>query len=214
VGLPPHTRLLTMAARRTLRPLGLCQRGRSRLWLDDQGWWLVVVEFQPSSWSKGSYLNVGAMWLWYEKDYFSFDDGHRVEDFAPFEDEAQFFPIAEGLARRAAQEVMRYRALYPSVHAAAQHLAAKHPKSFWGLPRCGGMWSFWQCGRCRGFFAEIAGTDDRRDWAQAAASLADAYASTLEDLITFRRRFKEVVSRARRLLRLEELADIKLGEEG
>jgi hypothetical protein len=43
-----------------LTPLGLTQRGRSRLWLDDHGWWLIVVEFQPSAWSRGSHLNVSA----------------------------------------------------------------------------------------------------------------------------------------------------------
>src|SRR5256885_11111558 len=56
----PHSKLITAAAREILRPLGLFQKGRSRVWLDDQGWWLGVVEFQPSDWSKGSYLNVGA----------------------------------------------------------------------------------------------------------------------------------------------------------
>src|SRR5436309_1568598 len=79
VAQPPHTKLLTAAARSVLRPLGLQQRGRSRLWLDDHGWWVVVVEFQPSGWSIGSYLNVGAMWLWFEKDYISFDYGSRIE---------------------------------------------------------------------------------------------------------------------------------------
>ncbi len=105
---PPHTQLLTAAARCILRPLRLQQRGRSRLWLGDHGWW-VVVEFQPSGSSKGSYLNVGAMWLWFEKDYFSFDYGSRVEDFAPYEDEAQFAPLAGNLAHRAAGEVVRLR---------------------------------------------------------------------------------------------------------
>ena len=30
-----------------MRPLGLVQEGRSRTWLDDQAWWLGIVEFQP-----------------------------------------------------------------------------------------------------------------------------------------------------------------------
>ncbi len=47
---PEHTRLLTAAARSILRPLGCVQKGRSRTWLDDQDWWVGVVEFQPSAW--------------------------------------------------------------------------------------------------------------------------------------------------------------------
>lgn len=57
-----HNKILNAAAREVLRPLGFRQRGRSRMWFEDRGWWLVLVEFQPSQWSRGSYLNVGPMW--------------------------------------------------------------------------------------------------------------------------------------------------------
>jgi hypothetical protein len=30
------------------------QKGRSRIWLDDHGWWIAVVEFQPSDWARRS----------------------------------------------------------------------------------------------------------------------------------------------------------------
>ena len=99
----PHSRLITAAAREVLRPLGLFQKGRSRTWLDDRGWWLGVVEFQPSSFSKGSYLNVGAMWLWHRTiKHIQFDVGHRVADvgYVEFESEAQFAPEAEKFAAR------------------------------------------------------------------------------------------------------------------
>ncbi|MDG5809477.1 hypothetical protein P9869_44140 [Streptomyces ossamyceticus] len=43
----PVLRIITSAARESLKPLGLAQRGRSRLWIDDHGWWLGVVEFTP-----------------------------------------------------------------------------------------------------------------------------------------------------------------------
>jgi hypothetical protein len=210
---PPHTQLLTAAARRILRPLGLQQRGRSRLWLDDRGWWVVVVEFQPSSWSKGSYLNVGAMWLWFEKDYFSFDcnSDYRVEKFAPYEDEAQFAPLAENLALRAAEEVARLRLLFPSVQAAARKLAAKSPKGFWDSFHAGVA-----CGlagekaQARRFFGEVADTDDEHDWAQAAAALAREYSLAIQALSEFRLRIEAVIRRARELLRLPAVADVEL----
>jgi hypothetical protein len=204
--------LLTEAARRHLRPLGLQQRGRSRLWLGDHGWWLAVVEFQPSSWGKGSYLNVAAMWLWVEKEYVSFDYGSRVEDFARFEDEAQFAPLAEGLARRAADEVGRLRTLFPSVHSAAEHLAAESPRGFWDTFHAGvASGLVGDPTRARGYFDEVAGTDDRQDWAQAAASLAREYSLAVGDLPGFRRRIEEVIRRARGLLRLPGLAGTVLG---
>lgn len=210
---PLHTRLVTTAARQFLRPLGVRQRGRSRTWLDDHGWWLVVIEFQPSSWSKGSYLNVGAMWLWYEKDFFSFDDGYRVEGFTPFQDEAQFSHFAEGLAKRAAEEVQRYRSRYPSVHAAAQHLAV-NSHGFWSSFHAGVACGLsGQPAAARRFFEAVASTDDDSEWVQAAASLAREYCGDLEDPARFQHRIKEVVLRTRRLLRLEERADISFCEE-
>src|SRR5690242_5082457 len=33
------TKAVGRAAREVLRPLGLVQKGRSRTWLDDHGWW-------------------------------------------------------------------------------------------------------------------------------------------------------------------------------
>ena len=95
--------------------MGLFQKGRSRTWLDDHGWWVCVVEFQPSGWSRGSYLNVGCMWLWCEKGYLSFDEGSRVESFSKFQDHEQFENEALRLAVRAAEEVERYRLLFPTV---------------------------------------------------------------------------------------------------
>lgn len=59
----PASRLVTAAGRDVLRPDGLLQKGRPRAWIDDRRWWLGLVEFQPSSWSQDSYLNVGVMWL-------------------------------------------------------------------------------------------------------------------------------------------------------
>jgi hypothetical protein len=126
-----HSRILTQAARTVLTPLGVCQRGRSRIWLDDHGWWLGVVEFQPSGWAKGAYLNVGAMWLWRSSDSLSFDYGHRVESFREFRDPERFESAAGELAERAAQEVQHLRERFASVESVAKALAAGPQESEW-----------------------------------------------------------------------------------
>ena len=54
-----HNRVIDAEARQALKPLGLYRKGKSRVWYDDHGWWLIQVEFQPSAWFRGSYLNVG-----------------------------------------------------------------------------------------------------------------------------------------------------------
>jgi hypothetical protein len=101
----PHDRLIKEAAKRHLAPIGGIQKGRSRIWLVDCGWFAAIVEFQPSSWGQGSYLNVGAHFLWRAANDISFDFGYRKEGFVEFVDEEQFAPEAESLARRAADEV-------------------------------------------------------------------------------------------------------------
>jgi hypothetical protein len=68
-----HNKLIAEVAKQTLLPFGLKRKGKSRLYYDDNGWWCTIIEFQPSSFSKGSYLNVGVSWLLHEKDYWSFD---------------------------------------------------------------------------------------------------------------------------------------------
>ncbi len=124
---PEHTRLLTAAARTVLRPLGCVQKGRSRTWLDDQGWWVGVIEFQPSAWSRGSYLNVGACWLWEEKDFLSFDAGYRVAPFQPFTNTAEFTSAAQALAEQAAAEVLALRDRFPSPEQ-VRALMSRHPR--------------------------------------------------------------------------------------
>jgi hypothetical protein len=127
----PHSKLIIAAARDVLRPLGVCQKGRSRTWLDDRGWWLGVVEFQPSSYSRGTYLNVGVNWLWNVKDYLSFDYGHRVNfDFAgtrggqyiEYESDEQFEPLARKLAMLAADQLRHYRDLFETIRSTADEL--------------------------------------------------------------------------------------------
>src|SRR5689334_1392764 len=59
-----HNAEIAAAAKAVLAPMGFRRKGRSRIWLDDHGWWVGVVEFQPSGWSRGSYLNVAASYLW------------------------------------------------------------------------------------------------------------------------------------------------------
>jgi hypothetical protein len=98
-----HEAILQRVMREAFRPHGLLQKGRSRVWFGDRGWWVTVVELQPSGWSKGSYLNVGAMWLVYPQQHVTFHDGYRRggNEFLEFKDAAQFETGARGLCASA-----------------------------------------------------------------------------------------------------------------
>jgi hypothetical protein len=102
-----HGRIIAAAAKAALLPIG-CQRiGRSRCWISDQRCWVITVEFQPSAWAKGSYLNVTPHWLWLR--YGAKDHHPRPADFIPFETAEQFEPLIKNMATIAARAVFDMR---------------------------------------------------------------------------------------------------------
>jgi hypothetical protein len=105
----PHDRILSEAAKVALEPVGFRRKGKSRLWIADHRWWLSVVEFQPSAWSKGAYLNVAAHWLWSDFEHVSFDFGGRVHEFVEYKDDIQFARDAAQLVDRAVAEAHQLR---------------------------------------------------------------------------------------------------------
>jgi hypothetical protein len=119
-----HGRIIAAQARLALAPIGFQQRGRSRVWLADHGYWLGVIEFQPSGFSKGSYCNVGVHWLWGLTPAVIFDfDAHRVGSFASFNDPEAFAENVAGMAHAAAQSAKRHREMFSSLPATAAILA-------------------------------------------------------------------------------------------
>jgi hypothetical protein len=110
-----HNKLVTVAAKKALAPLGLRQQRKSRIWYDDHGWWAVVVEFQPSSWDRGTYLNVGLSWMLYEEDHWSFNIGHREEGFRSATGGGQFETAMAEVAAHAARLVHEYRERFCSL---------------------------------------------------------------------------------------------------
>jgi hypothetical protein len=126
-------RLIAAAARAALLPLGCKRVGRSRTWISDQRYWLIVIEFQPSSWQKGSYLNVGAMWLWRARKGHAFNAGHRLADFVPFCSPEQFAPVAADLATQAAREVQRLREQFKTLPDIYQYLVDHTSEENWQI---------------------------------------------------------------------------------
>ncbi len=75
-----HTRIIATAAKAVLQAHGFTRKGRSRVWFADRGFWLSVIEFQPSAWSRGSYLNVAVHWLWGQARGVRASKAYRTDD--------------------------------------------------------------------------------------------------------------------------------------
>jgi hypothetical protein len=110
------SKIIAQAASSALLPLGLRRRGRSRIWIDDHGWWLINVDFQPSGFEKGCYLNVGHQHLWVRRNHLVFGDFERPlggSSFVKFGgDEREFALVVEKVAMVAANAVERRRAAH------------------------------------------------------------------------------------------------------
>lgn len=201
-----HDKIIATAAKRALQPLGFVRKGRSRTWLADHGWWLTVVEFQPSGWSKGSYLNVGAHWLWSESGHLSFDFDYRVGAFEPYETDAQFTQAAETLADQAAQRARKLAQKFPDVCAAAAVLEGELA----GLgPAQQGSWPGLHAGIAAGL-AGRAGDAVRLLGAitgQRVKPQAGLLMEQAGDSAGFRRAIEVSIARQREALRLPALTD-------
>lgn len=122
----PHNRIINAIARTKLRPLGLQQKGRSRFWYDDRRWHGIAVEFQASSFSRMSYLNVGVSWFWSLNEHWTFDLGHRENPSAEFHEEAQFRRDFGMLVDEAIDAIHRYRDSCATCHAAYEFTSVMH----------------------------------------------------------------------------------------
>ena len=128
IGTAEVGKIIASVAKQVLAPLGVRRKGRSRTWLDDHGWWLGIVEFQPSNWGAGSYLNVGLMFLWQPVDHLAFEVGYRLDEFSPADDEASFQRAIHAKAEKAKDELMSLRRRFASPSDVTTHYATSSKK--------------------------------------------------------------------------------------
>lgn len=112
-----HSKIIKQVCKEILIPLGIFQKGTSRLYLDDNDYFFTVVEFQPSNWDRGTYLNIGLTFLWdYNQSdvlYFEFSrqPAARYGKFVEYKNETQFKKEIINLANIAKEEILFYRKL-------------------------------------------------------------------------------------------------------
>lgn len=207
-----HDKIIADAGKAALGPLGFTRKGRSRTWLADHEWWVVVVEFQPSGWSKGSYLNVAAHWLWSGMGSLSFDFGGRIAEHVEFLTEAQFTPAAAELARSAAIEAQRLADTFQSLSQAAQVLL-EQARTDSGQPHLHPGWSDYNAGvaaalvgrlgDAMGLFTRIL--DSPMPPGSVLHPAAERMTQLLSDPIKLREEVASLIERQREALRLRPL---------
>ena len=120
-----------------LLPLGIFQKGVSRIYIDDNGYFFTVIEFQPSGFAKGTYLNIALHFLWNERDSISFDFPFgadiRIKNFVAYHNDEQFAREVTKYIQAAAEQVLFYRKLQDI--ATAKSYVKKWLRKYKGNPR-------------------------------------------------------------------------------
>lgn len=117
---------IATVAEPTLGALGLVRRGRSRTWIDDHGWWLVNVEFQPSQRGNGCYPTVGTQHLWVVRDHLTLENMERPlgpSTFVTHSTEDPFLDAMQPAVAAAAEAVLRRRTAHSTGKQALEGLA-------------------------------------------------------------------------------------------
>ena len=113
----PHNKIIKTTVKKFLEPENLFQIGSSRCWLDDQGYYMILVEFASSGYSKGARLNAGVSFLWESteslNESLSYNYGCQVRTGVGYveykNDDEAFQNGIEKLAKKALEKVDEYR---------------------------------------------------------------------------------------------------------
>ena len=212
MALENHSRLIRDAARTALSPLGFQQKGRSRVWFADRGYWALVIEFQLSGFSKGSYLNICASWLWHP-DGLPLNYFRRAGGFIAFETAEQFKLGTERLAGLAAVEMAGLDRKFESLDAVAVYLKEqasdeqirKNPWTLYDAAIVAGLTGDKEFGlKC---FSELIARRANVDWMREMQAEATTLAKLLAEGGAFHPAIRKKVAAKRAVLKLPPLGD-------
>ena len=202
-----HNKIIAAAAKQSLSPLGLKRVGKSRTWYDDHGWWAIVVEFQPSGFSKGTYLNVGVSWFLYEKEHWTFDFGYREDDFSSARNEEQFSSVLERVSHLASTKVLHYRERVGSLKAARECIASTSMRSPWDHYHAGVLAALdSDDAAARQEFEQVLANPPEFQWQHGLQYRIHDLLRLLDDQKAFQETAKGIVLRCRAGMNLEDMS--------
>ncbi|HEV2628512.1 MAG TPA: hypothetical protein VGV41_07690 [Pseudolabrys sp.] len=197
-----HGKIIAAAAKAALAPIGCVRKGQSRVWYSDQRYWLIAVEFQPSGWSKGSYLNIFVAWLW--KESYGYAIAYRPAKFVPFENAEQFTPQIAHMAAVAAREVQKQRERFKTFNRIYQHLLSDSHRDDW--PKYNAAVAAGLAGEmltARRLFNEMAAWQTHGyGWQEKLKVDSAALAELLDEPAQFRAAVLAIIERRRNIMRL------------
>ena len=129
-----HNKIIKTIATKLFKPYGIKRKGQSSFFIDDNGWFLIIIEFQPHKFKRGTFLNIGINFNWYLEDYFSFDIGNREKDFIEYNNTEQFTDEIEKLCEYSIKIINEYRIKLKNINVSKKIILKNNytSDSLWG----------------------------------------------------------------------------------
>lgn len=200
-----HNQIITKTATRFFKAYGITRKGKSRTFLDDHDWYTTIIEFQPSGFDKGTFLNVGVNFHWFEHDYLSFDLGYRESAFVAFVDSETFRIEVENLCQIAIQKTLKYRKHFETLESAKQTICddAFASDSLWGNYHQGtisGLTGDYTT--MKRYYGILLKTDHHAAWANQLKEHVISLLDGLDTLSAFRLEIGKIATKTRLLKKL------------
>jgi hypothetical protein len=205
-----HSKIITKIAKQKLKPLGIVQKGQSRTWIDDKGWYSTIIEFQPSSWARGAYLNIGANFHWHKQDYFSFDFCYRQQSFIEYNSDDQFTKEMGKFCELIVEKVIEIRERFSTIHLAKDVILVHNFTSddIWGNYHkgtiCGLAGDFDKMNKCFDDLLKIE-NDMQIQWIENLKENVKYLQSKTCDLELFKAKILKIIAETRKLKKLPEM---------
>jgi hypothetical protein len=109
---------------KVFKPYGIKRKGESKLFIDDNGWFIILIEFESSIYVKEAFIKIGVNFNWYLSNAFSYDIEHwesnvknKKKDFVVYTDnEEQFVDNVDMLCKFAIEEINEYRNKFKNIN--------------------------------------------------------------------------------------------------
>lgn len=195
------TKIIKKVTKERLSVHGLKQKGQSRMWYFPGDYYLILVEFQPSSWDTGTYLNVGLDFNWYPQDYFSFSFGHRISDFKKLTSEDQFENEIIKLCDLALKKVVEFKGIFGDLKTAGDKLVKLHTdkRNDWEKFHIGLAYALGgHKSKAIDYLKKVSGDSYQLNWELERATIAKEFLTSIENG-DFQKKLNEIIAQTKKL---------------
>jgi len=195
-----HNKFLKKIAKEQFKKHGIIQHGQSRIFLYDKIWYTIIIEFQPSNKSKGTFLNVGVDFNFYPRNYITFNFGYRENGFEAFENEEQFEKVIIQFCNKAIKRVQELNEKFKDIELAIQTIKKEKRKDDWKIYDLGILLALTQnFEESKKNLLQVSKTESEQDWEKERKKIVEELILWLDEKPTDLNHIKNLILQTRQL---------------